>query len=89
MLEILNRTRYWAYLIFFYVLKNGIQALKDNEVTIIRLFIFPIIFIGLQIASFHTTINCLIYLVGVLKSRIGSGKISREQKGVQRDVKTN
>ena len=65
MLEILNRTPYWAYLIFFYVLKNGIQALKDNEVTIIRLFIFPIIFIGLQIASFHTTINCLIYLVSL------------------------
>lgn len=29
------------------------------------------------------------YDKGVLKSRIGSGKISREQKGVQRDVKTN
>lgn len=65
MWKILEGTPWWVYLIFFYVLKNGIKALKDNEVAISRLFIFPIIFIGLQISSFHTTINYLIYLVSL------------------------
>ena len=65
MWKILAGTPWWVYLIFFYVLKNGIKALKDNEVAISRLFIFPIIFIGLQISSFHTTINYLIYLVSL------------------------
>jgi hypothetical protein len=83
-LQILTHTPIWVFLIFIYLIANGLLATRDRRIHIRKLFIFPCLLLFLfffKLVHMHTaklwciflvsiTIGCLFSFIFIPKQRI-------------------
>jgi len=81
----LTHTPWWVFVIFFYLLKVGIDAIKPRIVSLKKLFITPSIFLGISIntllKSFDFSFPILgVYIVALLLGMIIGFLLTKNSK---------
>lgn len=68
--EVLTHTPWWVFVLFFYLLKVGIDATKPRTVILKKLFILPSIFLGISINTLFKSFDLSFSTLGMYLSSL-------------------
>ena len=89
--ESLKGTPWWAYILFGYLISIGIRAMKPHTLSINKMFILPLIFLGWSIVSliidFRSWWDLLAWAIAVVIGYFFGGKLVPSAKKLKVDKK--
>jgi len=73
--QILTHTPWWVFVLFFYLLKVGIDATKPRVVSMKKLFILPAVFLAISINSLISSFSIGLLTLAVYATSLAIGII--------------